>query len=79
MQMCHPQDPQNCDYLLVVTELQLLRPPTWPACQTKHTGHEGDHIRYVYAVVVAADVLHRRYDHLDRRTSQTTIRQCVMP
>ena len=49
------------------------------AWQTEHTGHEGDHIQRVCAVVVAADALHRRYDHHHRLTLRTTIRRRVVP
>jgi hypothetical protein len=33
MQMCHPKDPQNCNYVLEVAEHQLPSPQTWSAWQ----------------------------------------------
>jgi len=79
MQMCHPQDPQNRHYYLVVTELQLPRPRTWPAWQTEHAGREGRRIQRKCDVVVAADALHRRLDHRNRRTSGKMIRRRIVP
>ncbi len=60
-------------------KLQLPRPQTRPAWQTEHTGREKDHILRIWAVVIAADALHRRYDHHDRQTSGMTIRSLVVP
>ena len=71
--------PKNCGYELIVLELQLSRPQTWPAWQTEHTGREGGHILCICAVVIAADALNQWYNHHDRRISGTTIRPLVMP
>ncbi len=35
--------------------------------QTKGTGHEGEHIQPICAVVVAANALHQRYNDQDQR------------
>ena len=74
----HAKHPQNHYRELIVTKLQLLRLPTWPAWRTEHTGHEGDHIRRICAVAVTADALHWRYGHRNQRTSGTKIRRCVV-
>ena len=73
MLMCHSEDPQNQDYYLVVTKLQLLRSQTWLAWQTGHTGHEEDHIQHMCSVVIAADAPYWWYDHHNRQTAGTTI------
>ena len=64
---------------LIVLKLQLPRPQTRPAWQTEHTGREEDHILRICAVIVAADALHRRYNHHNRRTSGTAIRPILVP
>ncbi len=63
MQTCHSPNPWNLNYLLVVTELQLPWPWTWPTCQTKGTYCEGEHMQCICAIVVAANALHWQYDH----------------
>ena len=66
--------------VVVVTELQLPRPQTWPARQTEHAGRgEGRHIQRLYAVVAAADDLHWRHDHHNQPTSGTMICRRVVP
>ena len=62
----HQTNTQNRNYEIVVTRNQLPRSQTWLAWQTEHTGREGDHMRRIYAVLIAVDDLHWRYDHQDR-------------